>query len=54
MSVRYITGDMWGWLQVKRESDDEKVSLPHHLKVNYQRTVDRRDYFQALEGTHKG
>lgn len=54
MSVRYIMGDLQGWLTVKRESDDERVSLPHHLKVNYRRTAQRRDYFEALEGVHKG
>jgi hypothetical protein len=54
MSIRFITGDDKGSLLVRRVSNNEKVSLPHLLKVELQRTEQQRDYFRALEGTYMG
>ena len=54
MSVKYIDASLGGWLLVVRERDGVKVSLPHHLQVNHQRTANGRDYFRAMEGVHKG
>lgn len=62
MSMKYIQADSSGWLLVRKTDTNDKVSLPHYLKVDYLKTepdarLDRtkkRDFFKALEGSYKG
>lgn len=51
---RYIIGGKDGWLRVRRESNDEIVSLPEYLQVEFKSNRGGRDHFIALEGVHKG
>ncbi len=53
MQTRSIQTDASGWLRVTLE-DKRIVSLPKALKVLYESTVDRRDYFKILEGSYNG
>lgn len=63
MAEKFLTqADKSGWLLVRRASDNEKVSLPHYLKVDYIETkpdprldaTKKRDFFTASEGSYKG
>ncbi len=51
---RYVIGGNDGWLRVRRESNDEIISLPEYLRVEFKLNRGGRDHFVALEGVHKG
>lgn len=49
----YVVGGPDGWLNVKRESSGQIISLPEYLQVEISLTKDNRDYFTVLEGVEK-
>jgi len=50
----YIPEMSDGWLVVRIDRTEEDQSLPAFLKVRLTHSESKRDYFQILEGLHKG
>lgn len=54
-ALRYITLDTPdGWLKIKRINSTETMSLPAYLKVRFDSTDSKREYFTILEGPWQG
>ena len=51
--IRYVKEQLKGWLRVKMNHGME-VSLPDFLKVRFEKSENKRDYFTILEGAHQG
>ena len=54
MTKRYIIGDVSGWLKVKLKPSKVIRSLPEYIMVEFSQRSKNRDYFEILEGVHKG